>query len=109
MEKLQPLIGAFAEGLKKFGDLAHVVDVRQKGMMAGIELVQDSESGEPYDPAEGIGHRVILRAREKGVVIRPLGDVVVLMPPLSIGHEPLADLLAAVHESIREVTEEGSS
>ena len=66
--------------LTELADHRHVGDIRQKGIMVGIELVQDRATGQPFDPAERIGHGVVLAARERGIVIRPLGDVVVLMP-----------------------------
>ncbi|MGC2062771.1 MAG: aminotransferase class III-fold pyridoxal phosphate-dependent enzyme, partial [Thermodesulfovibrionales bacterium] len=82
----------------------HVGDVRYRGLMAGIELVRDKETKEPYAWEENMGWQVALKAREKGVLIRPLGNVVVLMPPLSISQEDLGWLLRVIRESIMEVT-----
>ena len=62
--------------------------------MVGIDL------GE-HDPALRLGHRVTLEARERGAIIRPLGDVVVLMPPLAISAEDLTRLVEIVAASIR--------
>jgi adenosylmethionine-8-amino-7-oxononanoate aminotransferase len=76
-----------AKLLEPLRDHPHVADIRQRGTMVGIEL--ERSSGVAYEPSERIGHRVIMAARERGVIIRPLGDVVVLMPPLAI---PIADL-----------------
>jgi adenosylmethionine-8-amino-7-oxononanoate aminotransferase len=84
--------------------LDHVGDIRQWGLMAGIELVRDRESREPYPACNKMGHRVILQARAAGVLIRPLGNVVILMPPLSITEDELDLLLAVVAESIRLAT-----
>jgi adenosylmethionine-8-amino-7-oxononanoate aminotransferase len=97
---------AALEGLlaAEIAPLAHVADVRQKGLMVGIELMQNPDRREPYPPAERIGHRVILAARRRGVILRPLGDVIVLMPPLSIRPEELERLVGVAAESIREVT-----
>lgn len=103
--RLQPKIALLRRRLEKFWNLAHVGDIRQKGFMVGIELVADRKTKAPYPPAARIGHRVILAARERGVVIRPLGDVIVLMPPLSISERELNMLLDVVYDSIREVTE----
>lgn len=106
LEHLQPKIARLATRLDAFRALPHVGDVRQCGFMAGVELVRDRASKEPYDPAEQVGWRVIRLARERGVVIRPLGDVVVVMPPLAISEAEL-DLLADVtYECVREITEE---
>jgi len=75
--------------------LPHVGDIRQWGLMAGIELVRDRERRTAYDPAERIGLHVIREARRHGVIIRPLGNVIILMPPLSITEDEL-DTLARV-------------
>ena len=86
--------------------LPHVGDVRQWGYMVGIELVQDKKaSAKNYRPEERIGYKVILEARKRGVMIRPLGDVIILMPPLSISDGELTALLDVVHDSIGVVTE----
>ena len=61
--------------------------------MVGIDL------GE-HDPALRLGHRVTLEARERGAIVRPLGDAIVLMPPLAISKADLARLVAIVRESI---------
>jgi adenosylmethionine-8-amino-7-oxononanoate aminotransferase len=79
--------------------------VRQWGFMVGIELAEEPASRKKYPPEQRIGHRVILEARKRSVMIRPLGDVIILMPPLSITDEELAMLLDVVYDSIRAVTE----
>jgi len=73
--------------------------------MVGIELVADRAKRSSYAPRERMGHRVCLRAREHGVIIRPLGDVVVLMPPLAIRPAELDHLVDAAAAAIRGVTE----
>lgn len=86
--------------------LTHVADVRQWGMMVGIELLRDPEHKISYTPAEKIGMRVIKEARARGVIIRPLGSVIVLMPPLSVTENELRMLLEVVRAAIITVTEE---
>jgi adenosylmethionine-8-amino-7-oxononanoate aminotransferase len=83
----------------------HVGDIRQWGLMVGIELVRDPASRAPYAPAERITTKVIGEARRRGVILRPLGNVIVLMPPLSIGADELTDLARTAMESIRSATE----
>ena len=85
--------------------MRHAGDVRQCGFMAGIELVQDRDRKTPWPIQKKIGPQVVAEARRRGVIIRPLGDVIVLMPPLSITVKELETLLDAVYESIRAVTE----
>jgi adenosylmethionine-8-amino-7-oxononanoate aminotransferase len=85
--------------------LSHVVEVRQIGLMCGIELAADVRRGEPYEPSLRMGHQVTLEARERGAIVRPLGDVVVLMPPLSIKPDELEQLVEITTDSITAATE----
>jgi adenosylmethionine-8-amino-7-oxononanoate aminotransferase len=85
--------------------LLHVSDIRQWGFMIGIELVEDKTQRKNYPPEKRIGHRVIQEARERGVMIRPLADIIILMPPLTITQDELKMLLDAVRDCIRIVTE----
>ena len=73
--------------------------------MVGIELVKDPDIKEsfPYEAKTAI--RVIQEARKRGLVIRPLGDVLILMPPLSVSDNELEDLLSITYESTKAVTE----
>ncbi len=104
LDKLQHKIARFTERLERFRDLDHVGDVRQCGIMAGIELVADKKLKKPYPVKERMGHRVVLEARKRGLIIRPLADVVVLMPPLAVSMEELDRLCDISYESIRAVT-----
>ncbi|WP_018086835.1 adenosylmethionine--8-amino-7-oxononanoate transaminase [Desulfurispora thermophila] len=102
-----PEKAAFLSGeLAKFYSLPHVGDVRQKGLMVGIELVLDRTSKEPYPPGAQIGHRVILAARQKGLILRPLGHVIVLMPVLTMSIDELRQILEITYQSIAGVTGE---
>jgi len=92
--------------LKSLADLTHVGDVRRRGIMAGVELVVDRETREPYDPALRMGATVCQRARELGVVTRPLGDTLVVMPAPVMSRDELAFLIATLHRAIRDVTEQ---
>lgn len=106
IERMQPKILYLKKRLREdFLPLPHVADIRQWGFMVGIELVEDKESLKPYPPARRVGHRVILAARRRGVMVRPLGDVIILMPPLTISDDELRTLVDVVYESIRQVTE----
>jgi adenosylmethionine-8-amino-7-oxononanoate aminotransferase len=94
-----------SEGLKRFRELKHVGDIRQRGFMVGIELVRNKKTKEPYRWEEAIGIKVIKEARRHGVILRPLGNVVVLMPPLKITQKELKTLLDVTHLSIEKSTE----
>ncbi|MHB1426142.1 MAG: adenosylmethionine--8-amino-7-oxononanoate transaminase [Gemmataceae bacterium] len=81
--------------LERLRDLPLVGDVRQKGLLAGIELVRDRMTKERFAATERMGARFCRLAREQGVLLRPLGDVIVVMPPLAIDL-PLMDRLGDV-------------
>ena len=101
LNKMQPLITRFNELLKDFWTLENVGDIRNIGLMAGIELVKDGETGEPFSAADKIGRKVVLNARENGVIIRPLGDVIVVMPPLIIDETTMGTLMSVIYDSIK--------
>ena len=104
LEKLQEKIELLTSELEKFKELDHVGDIRQKGFMVGIELVKNKATKEFFPIKDRVGHKVIMEARNKGVLLRPLGDVIVLMPPLSITMDELRLLLKVTYESIKIVT-----
>ena len=103
---IAPKIEHFSKLLKEFDALNNVGEVRTIGLMAGIELVADKNTKEPYPQKDTIGHKVILKAREKGVIIRPLGDIIVILPPLVIGINEIDELLSVVYDSIKAVTQQ---
>ncbi len=81
--------------LERLARLPIVGEVRQRGLMAGIELVRDRATRQPFPAERRVGARVCRLARDRGVLLRPLGDVIVLMPPLAIDL-PLLDRLGEV-------------
>ncbi len=91
--------------LRPLSTLAHVGEIRQRGYMVGLELVKDRTTREPYSLTDRVGHRVAMEARRRGLLIRPLGNVVVLMPPLVTKLNELTRMVSILHESIRTVTE----
>jgi adenosylmethionine-8-amino-7-oxononanoate aminotransferase len=93
IERLQPKIALLQELLDGVEAMPEVAEIRACGFMVGIDL------GE-HDPALRLGHRVTVEARNRGAIIRPLGDVVILMPPLSISGEELRSLLEITADSI---------
>ncbi len=86
-------------------DLPHVGNIRQRGLMIGIELVQDKATKRPFPWENKVGVQVIERVRERGVIIRPLGNVIVLMPPLVIEAAVLKELIDTVAWAIQDVIE----
>lgn len=105
LERLRPRIDRLTERLASdVAPLPHAADVRQCGVMVGIELAADVAARRPYAPADRMGARVTVEARRRGVIVRPLGDVVVLMPPLSIRDDELDRLVAVVRDAIVSAT-----
>jgi adenosylmethionine-8-amino-7-oxononanoate aminotransferase len=86
--------------VEELGDLPHVGDWRGIGFMWGIELVMDKATREPFDPRLRVGTAVCARVRRHGVILRPLGDVIVLMPPLAMGLEDLKKIMDAVRAEV---------
>jgi adenosylmethionine---8-amino-7-oxononanoate aminotransferase len=104
LESLVPKIAYLKERLQQLSHLPHVGDLRHEGMIGGIELVVDKQSREPYPWEERIGVRVCLEARKHGLFLRPLGNVIVVFPPLSISLDELRLLMDGIEKSIAAVT-----
>ncbi len=97
--RLQPKIRVLGESLRGVAAMPEVAEVRGRGFMVGIDLGT-------HDPALRIGHRVALEARARGAIIRPLGDTIVLMPPLAISKADLVRLVDVTSEAIRVAVED---
>ncbi|MBI5098385.1 MAG: adenosylmethionine--8-amino-7-oxononanoate transaminase [Nitrospirae bacterium] len=105
LNKMQGKINFLKKEMDKIKGLHHIGDIRQKGFMVGIELVKNKKTKEPYPLEDKMGWEVCCKAREKGLIIRPLGNVVVLMPPLSISYQELKSLVRITAEALMKVTE----
>lgn len=109
LRRLQPKIKLMSQLLRPLRDLRHVGDIRQRGFMVGIELVQDSTTRNAYPPEARIGHRVAREARARGLLIRPLGHIIVLIPPLSTDLKTLTRMVDIMSRSIATVTKNDPS
>ncbi len=107
LENLQPRIERLGEHLGRIAGHSHVGAVRQCGFIAGIELVQDKATGEAYPWAERRGIAACDAARQRGVLLRPLGNVVVIMPPLSTTPAELDQICQAAEYGNEAATEGG--
>lgn len=105
LKSLKKKIEILETWLKEVLNLKHVGDVRNIGLMAGVELVRNKKTKKPYVWTEKMGWRVTYHARDNGVFIRPLGNVIVIMPPLSISEQNLKQLLKVIKDSIVKITE----
>jgi adenosylmethionine-8-amino-7-oxononanoate aminotransferase len=100
---LGPKIELLGEELARLRRLAAVGDVRQFGLAAGVELVADRATKQPYPSAERRGMRVCAAAKRRGVFLRPLGDTIVVMPPLTITDDEIRTLVQAIESGVSEV------
>ncbi len=103
LQKMLPAMEALAGSLEPLSSLSHVGEVRRRGWMVGIELVEDRATKKEYPYGDRVGQKVCMAVRERGILLRPLGNVVVLMPPLSTTVEEARALGQAVREAIVEV------
>jgi adenosylmethionine---8-amino-7-oxononanoate aminotransferase len=104
LEHVRQMAERLGTALQAVAELPQVGDIRQRGLMIGIELVKDRKTKEEFGYAERMGHKVALAARKRELMLRPLGNVVVLMPPLSIAPSEIDFLGEQVRESIVEAT-----
>jgi adenosylmethionine-8-amino-7-oxononanoate aminotransferase len=102
LDRLPGTIERLREALASLTGLAHVGEIRQYGLAAGIELVAERASRASFPTAERRGMRVCSAARRHGVFLRPLGDVVVIMPPLTITNEEIDLIAEALRAAIPE-------
>jgi adenosylmethionine-8-amino-7-oxononanoate aminotransferase len=100
LKKLPAKVQYLSKLLLELKGLSAVGDIRQKGLMVGIELVKDREKKTPYPWEAKLGIRVCQEARSLGVLLRPIGNVIVLMPPLSITRGELKTLVSTVARAI---------
>ncbi len=91
--RVSRLSETMAQELSKLSGHRYVGEIRQKGLMAGIEIVADRDTRERFPSEKTVGQRVIRKVRERGVILRPLGDVIVLMPPLSSSEAEIASMV----------------
>ncbi|UOE75938.1 adenosylmethionine--8-amino-7-oxononanoate transaminase [Parageobacillus thermoglucosidasius] len=92
-----------AKKLEMLYELPIVGDIRQKGLMTGIEIVQDRNTKEIFPRSEMIEHRIILEARKRGLIIRPLGPVLTFIPVLAMTEEQMETAVSILFDSIAEM------
>lgn len=101
---VQLAVNELKDALQPVAALPHVGQIRQCGLMVGIELVKDRTNCTPYAPGRRTGYRVCLEARRLRLLLRPLGDVIVLMPPLSITRPLIRRMADIIGRSIGRIT-----
>lgn len=90
--------------LDRLRSLPHVSAIRQKGFMVGIDLVAQRDPLRPFDPKRRVGAEVCRKIRDRGIILRPLGDTIVIFPPLVIEPEQLREIVDAVYDEVSELT-----
>ncbi len=101
IESLPAKINLMKEYFSKISNLEYVGDIRQCGMMAGVEIVKDKRTKESFAYEKLIGAKLCAAMRPKGVMMRPLSDVIVLMPPVAIDLNTLKTLLDVVFDTLK--------
>jgi len=104
LKRVKQKIEFLENQLKRFKELSCVGDIRQKGLIVGIELVKDKTTKQEFSWEDKIGIRVCEYVRTKGLILRPLGNVIVLMPPLSIELRDLKKITDITYDAIEHVT-----
>ncbi len=104
LEKLQPKIKFAAKTIKPWRRWKHVGDIRQVGFVIAIELVADKKNKTPYALEKRVGTLVCREAQRRGLLLRPLGNVIFLMPPLSTSMKDLEEMLSITGASIKRMT-----
>jgi adenosylmethionine-8-amino-7-oxononanoate transaminase len=103
LEKLPAKVEALRKGLDPLEEHPNVGEIRRRGLLAGIELVADRKTRTPFPYEKRTGHRVILEARKRGALLRPLADVIVVMPPLTSSTREINQLTKIVRDSVESV------
>ena len=104
LQRLPSKIKRLEHHLDKMANHRHVGDVRRRGLIGAVELARDRRTKEPYPWEEKRGMRVCSYALSEGVWLRPLGNVVVIMPPLAISLDELDRICLAVERGIEAAT-----
>ncbi|MED5579367.1 MAG: adenosylmethionine--8-amino-7-oxononanoate transaminase [Nitrospinota bacterium] len=104
IDKIQPKIRTLWEEVRNLEKLDFVGDVRGLGLMIGIELMRNKLKKIPFQVEERVARKITLKVREKGLIIRPLGDVIVFMPPYSITKKEIKWAIKTIGTAIEEIS-----
>jgi len=106
LENNRSLAAALAGATRRFADHPHVAELRQTGMIAAIEMVKDKTTREPYPWQERRGLRVYEHGLKRGVLLRPLGNVIYFMPPYVITPEQIELMVEVAWEGVNLATQD---
>jgi len=102
---VQALEGVLETEAERFRRLPHADGIRLKGLIFAFDVVRESGPAKPYHASERMGQKVCDAAMKRGLLIRPLGDAVYLVPPLVTTEDQLREMLDILHDATKEVTE----
>lgn len=105
LDSIQPKTELFKKLLSPMKDHPHIGEIRQMGLIAGIELVKEKVRKTQYPLEQKVGIRTCLEARNMGLLLRPIGNVIVLMPPLSINNSTIKKMVSIVSQAIGIITD----
>ncbi|MBI4388594.1 MAG: aminotransferase class III-fold pyridoxal phosphate-dependent enzyme, partial [Nitrospinae bacterium] len=100
---LGPKIKALGERGRALEELPWCGEFRQTGMIGAAELVEDKETREPFAFERRVGYQIYLEGLRRGVFMRPLGNVIYFIPPLTISEDEIETMIGAARDSIRAV------
>ncbi len=103
LPQIRQMESVFATEIERLGALSAVGDIRRWGLMAAVELVQDRHTKESFPSDQRIGMQVCRAARERGVFLRPLGDSIIFVPPLSLTDDEVRFMMDAAYSAIEDV------
>ncbi|HTS19004.1 MAG TPA: adenosylmethionine--8-amino-7-oxononanoate transaminase [Verrucomicrobiae bacterium] len=103
LARIQPKCERLRDGLDALRALPHVGDARHIGMIGAVELFRDAAAKESYPLTDKMGIKVCAEMRRRGVLTRPIGNTIVLMPPYCMTDQELDRVLSVLAESIRAV------
>lgn len=105
-ESLEPLIAFFRQRLETFGEIQEVGDIRGIGLIGAVELVADRGTKQQFAPEKRVAFRVSQKALDKGLLVRPLGDVLYFVPAYIITEEQIETMTDTLKQAIKEVIHE---
>ena len=106
VERVRRLAPRLQQGLReRYADHPLVGEIRGVGLMAAVELVRDKSTGQPFDPALGVGPHCMARAVERGVILRALGDSIAFSPPLIVSEAEIDQILDRFGEALQDTAE----
>jgi 4-aminobutyrate---pyruvate transaminase len=98
-------MGHFQKAAASLGEEALIGEVRGVGLVAGVEIVKDKKTREPFAPVGKVGRYAMMRAQEHGLIIRAIGDTIAICPPLTIQPAEMDQLVARLRQALRDTAD----